>query len=107
MSKFCKICDNLLTAVYAHDELAFKCNICQIPYKSFPEDTLRHERVKESDVMIFDKIMDKAAKDPVTIKAKVDCINNKCDSKIVKQVRVGSDMKLYNICIKCEKRWVN
>ena len=107
MSKFCGICDNLLVAIYTNDELAFRCNTCFIPYKSSPEDTLRYEKIKESNIMIFEKIMNKAVKDPATIKAKIDCIDTKCKGTIVKQVRVGSDMRLYNICEICEKRWLN
>jgi hypothetical protein len=29
--------------------------------------------------MLFDKILNKAAEDPATIKAKLDCINKKCN----------------------------
>jgi hypothetical protein len=57
--------------------------------------------------MIYSKILDNALKDPVTLKAKKDCINPKCKGKLVKQVRIGDEMLLYNICLKCETKWNN
>jgi hypothetical protein len=70
-------------------------------------DTLIRERIKESDVMIFEKILNKASADPATIKAKIKCIKNKCTGEFVRQVRIGDDMRLYNICITCKSQWLN
>jgi DNA-directed RNA polymerase subunit M/transcription elongation factor TFIIS len=107
MSKFCDYCSNLLEPNYINDQKSYKCFTCHIIYKSENDDSLIRERIKESDIMIFEKILDKAIDDPATIKAYVDCIDTKCDSKLVKQVRIGNDMLLYNICIKCRKQWLN
>jgi len=107
MSKFCEICDNLLNANFYNDELNFKCEMCQISYKPNEYDTLRYERIKENDVMIFEKILNKAVDDPATIKSYVNCIKTDCSGKIVKQVRIGDDMRLYNICMVCRTQWLN
>lgn len=107
MSKFCSICDNLLTATFSDDVLSFVCETCFINYKSNPEDSLRRERIKEVDIRIFSKILDKAEHDPATIKARIKCLNDKCSGTIVKQVRVGQDMRLYNICITCHIQSLN
>lgn len=107
MAKFCEICENLLSSIFANDKITFKCVTCQIIYNSTSVDTLRRERIKESDTNIFSKILDKSAQDPATIKAYIKCKNDKCDGNIVKQVRVGQDLKLYNICLKCNMQFLN
>lgn len=103
--KFCTLCDNLLSPVHTDDKLAFRCNVCHVPYKTEPEDTLRHERIKESDVMVYEKLLTKAIGDDSTIKARVKCIEKKCSNDIVKQVRLKSNLKLYNICTRCNTTW--
>jgi DNA-directed RNA polymerase subunit M/transcription elongation factor TFIIS len=107
MAKFCISCDNLLVPDFVNEELIFKCVMCNETYPHDDVDTLRYERVKEGDVLIFEKILNNAGKDPVTIKAHVNCINADCSGKIVKQVRVGDDMKLFNVCIICQTQWLN
>lgn len=107
MIKFCDICDNLLSANFANEILTFKCETCLLSYPSDVTDTLRRERIKEPDVMIFSKILNKAADDPATIKAHLKCRNDKCKGEICKQVRVGQDMRLYNICLTCHFQWLN
>lgn len=106
MATFCETCENLLSAKYINDELTFNCESCHISYKSKDEDTLRKERVKENDVMIYEKILNKAVDDPATIKARIKCLDKKCKNDIVKQVRINDDSaSLYNICITCKKTW--
>jgi DNA-directed RNA polymerase subunit M/transcription elongation factor TFIIS len=109
MSKFCKICNNLLTPNFSkiNHNLAFKCTSCGIFYKANESDTLRKERIKENNIMIYKKILDKAVDDPVTIKARIKCQSDKCSGDLCKQVRLGEDMKLYNICITCKFQWLN
>jgi DNA-directed RNA polymerase subunit M/transcription elongation factor TFIIS len=107
MAKFCDNCDNLLISNFYNDELSFKCILCNSSYSPDDEDTLRYERIKESDVMIFEKNLNKAVKDPATLKAYVNCIMPKCSGKLVKQVRIGENMRLYNICIECGAQWLN
>ena len=103
MSKFCKYCDNLLSPIFPNDGFAFRCNTCHVTLPIEAEDTLRKERIKKTNVMIYEKILDKAGEDPVNIKAHVDCI--KCDNNLVKQIRIGNDMILYNICLKCKTQF--
>ncbi len=107
MYKFCKNCDNCLDSNYYNDELTFKCKMCNVTYLPDDEDSLRYERLKETDVMIYEKILNKAVDDPATLKAYVKCINTKCPGKIVAQVRIGEDMHLYNICTVCRTQWLN
>ena len=102
MSKFCEICSNLLTPSFANDTITFRCGSCLTEYKSESTDTLRRERIKSADVNIFNKILDKAIDDPAVLKAFIKCKNTNCSGDLVKQVRVGEDMRLYNICMKCK-----
>jgi DNA-directed RNA polymerase subunit M/transcription elongation factor TFIIS len=107
--RFCSICNNLLVPKFVDEQLVFSCQSCYIEYKSTDEDSLRWERVKEKNIMIYEKILNKAADDPATLKAYVNCINAKknCSSKIVKQVRIGDDMRLYNVCVECHFIWLS
>ena len=57
--------------------------------------------------MIFEKIINKAVDDPTTYKTYKKCINEKCKGKIVKQLPIGKDMHLYNICTTCKIQWLN
>ncbi len=107
MTKFCKNCDNLLVPNFENDKLVFMCMLCRTRYASEAEDTLRYEYVKYDNVMVFEKILSKAVDDPAVMKAYVNCINDKCGGKIVKRVRIGEDMRLYNICISCRTQWLN
>lgn len=104
--KFCSVCNNLLSAVFTNDKLTFNCDICHISYPSSPSDSLRKERIKESDIMIHKVNLNKAVDDPATMKAYVKCLDKKCKGDIVKQVRIGSDMRLYNICMTCKSQFL-
>ncbi len=106
MSKFCtKSCNNLLTPFYSNDEASFRCNVCHMVYEFNDEDTLRYSNIKQSDVLVHKKLLDNAVKDPAAQRVRKDCIY--CDGKFVVRVRIGADMTLFNICIKCEKKWLN
>lgn len=104
MVKFCKSCDNLLNIQFKNDELMFMCHICRIYYDSDDTDTLIYERVKNDNMMIFEKILRNASDDPAAIKAYKKCIS--CNCSIVKQVRIGDQLRLYNICVKCKTQWL-
>jgi DNA-directed RNA polymerase subunit M/transcription elongation factor TFIIS len=105
--KFCTQCNNLLNPIYTDELGMFKCQSCHINYKFEPEDSLRKERIKNTNIMIFDNRINKTANDPAALKANIKCNNPKCDSMIVKRTYVGDDMRLYNICIKCNTSWMN
>lgn len=107
--RFCNACNNLLIPKFVNENLVFHCESCYIEYKSTDEDSLRWERIKEKNMMIYEKILNKAADDPATLKEYVDCINTKknCKSRICKQVRIGDDMRLYNICVECKFIWLS
>jgi len=106
MVNFCKFCQNRLESIYISDELMLKCYKCSLFYKSTNEDSLRFERIKENDLESHKIILNKAAEDPAVIKIKIDCINPKCKGKIAKQVRIGDDALLYNICLVCKDQWL-
>lgn len=107
MSKFCvNVCDSLLTPFYVNDQASFKCNVCHSIYKFSDDDSLRYSNVKENEIIIHKKLLDNSIKDPAGLKVdNIKCIN--CPSRDITQVRIGKDMTLFNICIKCEKKWLN
>lgn len=102
---FCDKCHNILVSSTANDQLTFKCQTCFTVYKGDDDDTLRFEETKGGNIGIFRKILDTAADDPVNLKAYVDC--PKCKHNIAKRVRLGKEMKLLNVCIKCKTLWMN
>jgi len=104
MPLFCTICNNLLSGVSRADNFYFECVSCKEIYKPTAVDTLRHEQIKGTDLVTFKTILQNANRDPVNPKVKKKC--TKCDSKYVKQVRLGDDMRLINCCIKCNERWI-
>ena len=102
---FCQTCYNILRSNFINDQLTFKCKSCQRVYASKDNDTLIFEQKKETDVAVFEKISNNAANDPTNKKARIKCVNKKCDNNIVKQVRINKNL-LINICTKCQKKWV-
>jgi DNA-directed RNA polymerase subunit M/transcription elongation factor TFIIS len=105
--KFCEYCENLLEPTFTNDNFTMRCTSCSISYDTTAEDTLRKERIKEGDILIFDKLLNKAVEDPATEKVFVNCRDNKCSGKLAKRVRIGNDERLYNICITCKFQWLN
>jgi DNA-directed RNA polymerase subunit M/transcription elongation factor TFIIS len=104
MSKFCKYCYNILYPNVNNDELVFKCMSCHEVYPAEANDSLRYERTKEANISRFEKILNNTADDPAVLKARIQCV--KCDNDIIKQVRIGQDMKLFNVCPKCNTKWI-
>jgi DNA-directed RNA polymerase subunit M/transcription elongation factor TFIIS len=104
MPLFCKTCDNLLSVIATSSEFYFKCIKCQTIYDPDNYDTLRHENIKGTNLIIYKTILQNAGRDPVNPKVKKDCTT--CRNNIVRQVRLGEDMRLINICTKCDKQWI-
>lgn len=102
-SLFCKKCENLLTNITTADKFYFKCMLCYSEYEPEPKDTLRYVEKGGTNIFTYDTILLLGAKDPVNPKAYKTC--PKCKHEICKQVRLISDMKLINICIKCNNKW--
>lgn len=103
-SLFCQECLNLLSVITTSDELFLKCIKCQKITLTGPKDSLRYEDIKGTNLVIYKTILQNAGKDPVNPKVKKDC--KKCKNDIVKQVRLGSDMRLINICTNCNEQWL-
>ena len=101
---FCKICDNMLSAITTADKFYFKCVRCQVTYEPEPNDTLRYEDIKGTNLLVYKTILKNAGRDPVNPKVRKTCTG--CGNKIAKQVRLGDDMRLINVCTKCGKQWI-
>ena len=101
-SLFCKICANLLTVVTTADNFYFKCSKCQEVYQPTEKDTIRHEEIKGSELSMYKMILLNAGMDPVNPKVKRTCT---CGHNLAKQVRLGSEMRVINICTSCNRQW--
>ena len=104
MPLFCQECNNLLSIITTADEFFFKCIKCQKTYTPSDDDSLRYDDVKGTNLIIYKTILQNAGKDPVNPKVRKTC--KKCESDIVKQVRLGEDMRLINVCVKCDTQWI-
>jgi DNA-directed RNA polymerase subunit M/transcription elongation factor TFIIS len=104
MPLFCASCDNLLSIITTSDEFYYKCIKCQKIYQPNNDDILCYEDVKGTNLIIYKTILQNAGQDPVNPKIRKDCI--KCKNTIVKQVRLGEDMRLINVCTSCNEQWI-
>jgi LSD1 subclass zinc finger protein len=103
MKGFCTDCRNLLSFFIKDGDLHLRCAACQKEYESTPEDSLIYEENLNTNIAVFDRILKKAGKDPVNLKAMTDC--RKCPSKVVRQVRIEKEMILFNVCTECNYAW--
>jgi DNA-directed RNA polymerase subunit M/transcription elongation factor TFIIS len=104
MKYFCDNCNNLLDINTNNDELTFKCMTCFTTYKSEPDDSLRYEETQSGNLIIFQTILNEAVNDSANLKEYVTC--PKCKHNLAKSVRLGSELRLIHICIKCEFQWI-
>jgi DNA-directed RNA polymerase subunit M/transcription elongation factor TFIIS len=100
----CKICNNLLAVITTAHEFYFKCEGCQQPYKPTDVDSLRYEEQEGTNLLMYKTILQHAGQDPVNPKVYKDC--KKCENNIVKRVLLGDDMRLINVCTKCQHQWL-
>jgi len=103
MPLFCTNCNNLLTVVTTADSFYFKCISCQEVFEPTATDTLRREWIKGDDLLVHKTILQNAGRDPANPKVYRDCA---CGARIAKQVRLGDDMRLINICTGCDKQTI-
>lgn len=104
MKNFCDNCQNLLYIDTKNNELKFNCRTCLASYKSEDDDTLRYEETKNSNLIMFHTILNEAINDDATLKEFINC--PKCKHNIAKSVRLGTELRLIHICIKCSFQWV-
>lgn len=104
MPHFCETCKNLLKNITSSDNFYFKCNSCNKNYQPSDEDSIRYNDIKGTNLIVYKTILQTAGKDPVNPKVYLDC--PKCKNNIVKQVRIGEDMRIINTCVECDHRWL-
>lgn len=104
MSQFCTACRNLLVDITTNDEYYRKCLKCHIVYELKDNDSMRLEEVRGANLVMYQTMLQNAGKDQVNPKVKKQCI--KCPNNILRQARVGVNMQLINICIKCDYKWL-
>lgn len=104
MPLFCKTCNNLLSSITRADTFYFKCVSCKETYQPEPEDTLRFEEIKGTNLSIYKTLLHHAGEDPVNPKIYTNC--TKCGNNIAKYVQLGDDMRQINICTNCYKQWI-
>jgi hypothetical protein len=76
--------------------------VCGTTYEPNEYDSLIFEEsnMKIQNINIHKKIIDIILKDPTAIKIKKKCL--KCGNLYAKTSRLGEEMKLIKICLKCK-----
>lgn len=103
MESFCSKCENLLTTITTAESMYFKCVKCGTQTLPVDSGTLLHEYTKGTNLLVYSTILHTAGQDPVCPKVHKTC---KCGYKLARQVRLGEDMSLINVCIKCNTPWL-
>lgn len=103
MPTFCESCHSLLEKITGSDVFYYKCRSCLTIYKPTAEDTLLKDVSSGAKLSIHKTILKNAAHDPVNPKAYNKC--PECQAEIVKQVQLGEDKRLINVCT-CKKIWI-
>jgi len=103
---FCKFCDNLLIVNTTDNVLKFECITCHTQYPSSDADSLRFKETRDQNIMIYSKLLDKAAQDPANPKVYKTC--PKCKFNVAKMIRIGDDMKIILTCYNksCGYQWI-
>ena len=97
---FCS-CGKLFKDEIGIDSYFKVCNLCNIKILPNKYDTLLYEfNEKEKTLNINYTQINKILKDPVEKKIKEKCV--KCQFNYKKTSRIGINMKLIKICIKCK-----
>jgi DNA-directed RNA polymerase subunit M/transcription elongation factor TFIIS len=98
MSKFCRDCSSLLTAITVTAELKFHCISCGKRYDSEPEDTLRSEKFIEYSEQNdkFGIFISNSPFDPVSKKVDISCPN--CNMPYLTKIYIGDDVQLLYTC---------
>ena len=104
MKLFCDHCSNKLVISTDADVLSFKCINCFVLYKSEDDDTLLYEKIKNNTITVYENILNNAKLDNLNIKEFTSC--PKCKIHISSTVRVGEEMRVINICEKCDFKWL-
>ena len=104
MPLFCSTCLNLMEIVTSSDSFVFRCNKCEKTEIPNDKDSLRYEMNTGTNLVVYKSILSKAGKDPVNPKVKKIC---DCGYDKARQVRLGSEMKLINTCIECNRQWLD
>ena len=104
MPLFCPICENLMVIITTADSFQYQCDKCMTIEQPTDKDTLVHENVTGTNLVIYTSILHNAGRDPVNPKVAKQC---NCGYKFSRQVRLGDEMKLINTCIKCNEQWLD
>ena len=105
MPLFCSTCQNLMIQITTADTFIFKCEKCETTEQPNDIDSLRYEHVNGTSLSNYKAILHNAGKDAVNLKVYKQCIE--CSNNIVRQVRLGDEMRLINTCTVCNKQWLD
>lgn len=104
MPYFCEMCHNLLLRITTVDKFYYLCGKCREIYQPGDDDTMMYGESSNTSLVMHKTILQNAGHDPANPKEYRTC--GKCKNNIVRQIRIGENKKLINICTKCDEKWI-
>ncbi len=103
MVKFCDICSKLLVIDTTPTTCRFICTNCNDRVTELTdEDTLLYERNIGQEIYKYGSILRNAGKDQLNKRVELKC--SKCSHAYSRQVRIGEDLRLINVCESCDNQ---
>lgn len=102
-TEFCKECKGSTSTRGYQGILQLECNSCHTKVDLPPHATLRYVESADNDLMVCDKMLQQAAKDPMNKKDdSMPC--PKCNNKYSRTIHIN-DAKVLFTCINCKFIW--
>ena len=100
MSRFCQLCNSVLSEKTSTGSLLFQCLNCGYVRDALPEETLRSEKKYNSTYEVDFTSVDDVVNDEISQRIPIDC---KCGSKVGVIRIIGKECNVMKICINCKK----
>lgn len=99
MSKFCPLCNSVLSEKTSTGSLMFQCKCCGFIRDAQNEETLCFEKKYNSTYEMDFTSADDIVNDEISQRIRIDCV---CGSKVGALRLIGSQCNVMKICLNCK-----
>ena len=103
----CPSCCKLLTKITTSGSYKLKCEQCSEIYPVSNDNTLVYHESDKNELNDYKVLLANAGKDILNERVELVCGTNNCKGEFAREVRITNDMRLYNVCEKCNKISLN